>query len=99
MTDAVIVSTARTGLAKSWKGAFNMTYGAACSLKTMADAELLFELISQERVPVGLRHGPQCLAWSSCSIISNEPASPPSPRPWRAVRGCAATPATVRGCG
>ncbi|CAN7493507.1 acetyl-CoA C-acyltransferase [Rhizobacter sp. LjRoot28] len=28
MTDAVIVSTARTGLAKSWKGSFNMTYGA-----------------------------------------------------------------------
>jgi acetyl-CoA C-acetyltransferase len=28
MTDAVIVSTARTGLAKSWRGAFNMTYGA-----------------------------------------------------------------------
>jgi len=28
MVDAVIVSTARTGLAKSWKGAFNMTYGA-----------------------------------------------------------------------
>ena len=27
MTEAVIVSTARTGLAKSWKGAFNMTYG------------------------------------------------------------------------
>jgi acetyl-CoA C-acetyltransferase len=28
VNDAVIVSTARTGLAKSWKGAFNMTYGA-----------------------------------------------------------------------
>jgi acetyl-CoA C-acetyltransferase len=28
LNDAVIVSTARTGLAKSWKGAFNMTYGA-----------------------------------------------------------------------
>jgi acetyl-CoA acetyltransferase len=28
MTSAVIVSTARTPLAKSWKGAFNMTYGA-----------------------------------------------------------------------
>jgi len=28
MTDAVIVSTARTGLAKSWRGAFNLTYGA-----------------------------------------------------------------------
>jgi len=28
MTDAVIISTARTPLAKSWKGAFNMTHGA-----------------------------------------------------------------------
>jgi acetyl-CoA C-acetyltransferase len=28
MTKAVIVSTARTPLAKSWKGAFNMTHGA-----------------------------------------------------------------------
>ncbi|SAL68738.1 acetyl-CoA acetyltransferase [Caballeronia cordobensis] len=28
MTDAVIVSTARTALAKSWRGALNMTHGA-----------------------------------------------------------------------
>ena len=28
MNDAVIVSTARTALAKSWKGAFNLTHGA-----------------------------------------------------------------------
>jgi len=28
MNDAVIVSTARTGLAKSWRGALNMTHGA-----------------------------------------------------------------------
>ena len=28
MPDAVIVSTARTALAKSWRGAFNMTHGA-----------------------------------------------------------------------
>jgi acetyl-CoA C-acetyltransferase len=28
MRDAVIVSTARTGLAKSWRGGFNMTHGA-----------------------------------------------------------------------
>ena len=28
MADAVIVSTARTGLGKSWRGAFNMTHGA-----------------------------------------------------------------------
>ncbi len=29
MIDAVIVSTARTGLAKSWQGSLNMTHGAA----------------------------------------------------------------------
>ena len=29
MTESVIVSTARTGLAKSWKGAFNNTHGAS----------------------------------------------------------------------
>jgi acetyl-CoA C-acetyltransferase len=28
MPEAVVVSTARTGLAKSWRGAFNMTHGA-----------------------------------------------------------------------
>ena len=28
MTNAIIVSTARTPLAKSWKGSFNMTHGA-----------------------------------------------------------------------
>ena len=28
MTSALIVSTARTPLAKSWKGSFNMTHGA-----------------------------------------------------------------------
>ena len=28
MVDAVIVSTARTALAKSWRGAFNLTHGA-----------------------------------------------------------------------
>jgi acetyl-CoA C-acetyltransferase len=28
MNEAVILSTARTGLAKSWRGAFNMTHGA-----------------------------------------------------------------------
>ena len=28
MKEAVIVSTARTGLAKSWKGALNLSHGA-----------------------------------------------------------------------
>jgi acetyl-CoA C-acetyltransferase len=38
MTDAVIVSTARTGLAKSWKGAFNMTYGATLAAHSIQHA-------------------------------------------------------------
>jgi acetyl-CoA C-acetyltransferase len=38
MTDAVIVSTARTGLAKSWKGAFNMTYGATLAAHAIQHA-------------------------------------------------------------
>ncbi|WP_395700006.1 acetyl-CoA C-acyltransferase [Aquabacterium sp.] len=38
MTEAVIVSTARTGLAKSWKGAFNMTYGATLGGHVIAEA-------------------------------------------------------------
>jgi acetyl-CoA C-acetyltransferase len=38
MIDAVIVSTARTGLAKSWKGAFNMTHGATLGGHALAAA-------------------------------------------------------------
>ena len=38
MTDAVIVSTARTGLAKSWKGALNMTHGASMGGHVLAAA-------------------------------------------------------------
>ena len=38
MQDAVIVSTARTGLAKSWKGAFNMTHGASLGGHVLAAA-------------------------------------------------------------
>jgi len=38
MTDAVIVSTARTGLAKSWKGAFNMTHGATLGAHSIEHA-------------------------------------------------------------
>jgi acetyl-CoA C-acetyltransferase len=38
MIDAVIVSTARTGLAKSWKGAFNMTHGASMGGHVLAAA-------------------------------------------------------------
>lgn len=38
MTEAVIVSTARTGLAKSWRGAFNMTHGATLGGHVVAAA-------------------------------------------------------------
>ena len=38
MRDAVIVSTARTGLAKSWRGAFNMTHGATMGAPRRAHA-------------------------------------------------------------
>ena len=38
MTQAVIVSTARTGLAKSWKGGFNMTHGATLGGAALAAA-------------------------------------------------------------
>ena len=38
MTDAVIVSTARTPLAKSWRGSFNMTHGATLGGHVVAAA-------------------------------------------------------------
>ena len=38
MTSALIVSTARTPLAKSWKGAFNMTHGATLGGHAIAHA-------------------------------------------------------------
>ena len=38
MNEAVIVSTARTGLAKSWKGAFNLTHGATLGGHVLAAA-------------------------------------------------------------
>ena len=38
MPEAVIVSTARTGLAKSWRGAFNMTHGATRGGHAVAQA-------------------------------------------------------------
>ena len=38
MREAVIVSTARTGLAKSWRGAFNMTHGATMGAHAVSHA-------------------------------------------------------------
>ncbi|MDB5818073.1 MAG: acetyl-CoA C-acyltransferase, partial [Rhizobacter sp.] len=38
MTQALIVSTARTPLAKSWKGSFNMSHGATLGGHAVAAA-------------------------------------------------------------
>src|SRR5690554_2422767 len=38
MTEVVIVSTARTPLAKSWRGSFNMTHGATLAAHAIKHA-------------------------------------------------------------
>mgnify|MGYP006165587417 CR=1 FL=1 len=57
--DAVIVSTARTGLAKSWKGAFNMTYGATLGAHAVqhAVARAGIDLAEVEDLFIGCTHG------------------------------------------
>ena len=45
MTDAVVVSYARTGLAKSWRGALNMTHGATMGAHVVRHAIEVPELI------------------------------------------------------
>ncbi len=55
MSDAVIVSTARTALAKSWKGAFNMTHGATLGghVLSAAAARANIDLAEVEDVIMG----------------------------------------------
>src|SRR5678815_3434923 len=48
MTDAVIASTARTGFAKSWKGAFNMTHGATLGAHAVRHAVARAGLVGGE---------------------------------------------------
>ena len=48
MTDAVVVATARTGLAKSWRGAFNMTHGATLGGHAVAHAIARAQLAPEE---------------------------------------------------
>ena len=62
MTSAVIVSTARTPLAKSWKGSFNMTHGATLGghavQHAIARATVTDNLFARERLgSTGLGHG------------------------------------------
>lgn len=48
MTQAVIVSTARTPLAKSWKGSFNMTHGATLGAHVVKHALLRAQIDGAE---------------------------------------------------
>jgi acetyl-CoA C-acetyltransferase len=59
VSDAVIVSTARTGLGKSWKGAFNMTYGATLGAHAVqhAVARARLEPLEVEDVIMGSTFG------------------------------------------
>ena len=59
MMDAVVVSTVRTGLAKSWKGAFNMTYGATLGAHPVrhAVARAGIDPAEVEDLFIGCTHG------------------------------------------
>ena len=59
MTNAVIVSTARTPLAKSWKGAFNMTHGATLGGHAVKHAV--------QRAGIPQPPGAHCIGWD-CTV-------------------------------
>jgi acetyl-CoA acetyltransferase len=65
MTSAVIVSTARTPLAKSWKGAFNMTHGATLGGHAVKHAVQ--------------RAGIELPRWTTSSWAAPTPKAPPVP--------------------
>ena len=67
MTDAVIVSTARTGLAKSWKGAFNMTHGATLGGHSVKHAVARAGLDPAEVEDVLMRH-PAVARAGACGV-------------------------------
>ena len=48
MRDAVVVSTARTGLCKSWKGGLNMTHGATMGGHVVKEAVIRANIESAE---------------------------------------------------
>src|SRR5260370_12896309 len=94
MTDAVIVSTARTPLCKSWRGALNMTHGAkmgghvvhAALERAKVDADEVEDVIIGCANPEGAtgwniarQIAPSGLAHPR--IPSSTPAAPPTPRP------------------
>jgi len=80
MTQALIVSTARTPLAKSWKGAFNMTHGATLGGHVVqhAVARAGIEAADVEDVIMGCANPEGATGWNiarQCALAAGLPVS------------------------
>jgi acetyl-CoA C-acetyltransferase len=80
MTNAVIVSTARTPLAKSWKGAFNMTHGATLGGHAIkhAIARAGIDAAEIEDVIMGCANPEGATGWNiarQCALAAGMPIS------------------------
>jgi acetyl-CoA C-acetyltransferase len=80
MTNAVIVSTARTPLTKSWKGAFNMTHGATLGGHVIQHAvsRAGIEAAEVEDVIMGCANPEGATGWNiarQCSLAAGLPVS------------------------
>jgi len=80
MTDAVIVSTARTPLAKSWRGAFNMTHGATLGghVVSAALARAALDPAEVEDVIMGCANPEGATGWNiarQCALRAGMPVS------------------------
>jgi acetyl-CoA C-acetyltransferase len=80
VTEAVIVSTARTGLAKSWRGAFNMTYGATLGAHAVRHAveRARLEPAEVEDVIMGSTFGEGTTGGNIARAIALRAGMPPS---------------------
>ncbi|HEX4389082.1 MAG TPA: acetyl-CoA C-acyltransferase [Steroidobacteraceae bacterium] len=80
MTEAVIVSTARTGLAKSWRGALNMTYGATLGAHAVRHAveRARLEPAEVEDVIMGSTFGEGTTGGNIARAIALRAGMPPS---------------------
>src|SRR5258705_13726209 len=77
MTEAVIVSTARTPLCKSWRGAFNMTHGATLGAHAVRHAVSRAGIDSAEVEDVIMG----CANPEGATGGENPPPNPPRPGP------------------
>lgn len=80
MTNAVIVSTARTPLTKSWKGSFNMTHGATLGGHAIqhAVARAGIDAAEVEDVIMGCANPEGATGWNiarQCSLAAGLPVS------------------------